>query len=108
MSERPRLPRSTVLIFYLGMTALAVVWGWLRGAPGVFWIGEPRVVLNGLPDEPWLAGLLLGDLVETQLRSPLVIAITTVLFVLVGFVATVGWARLVHLTPRDETSGKQP
>jgi multicomponent Na+:H+ antiporter subunit F len=27
---------------------------------------------------------------------------------LVGFVATVGWARLVHLTPRDETSGKQP
>ncbi|MEN8107469.1 MAG: undecaprenyl-diphosphate phosphatase [Pseudomonadota bacterium] len=55
------------------------------------------VILGTIPAA--LAGLLLHDLIETQLRSPLVIAVTTVAFGLL-----LGWSDYAGRQGRDEHS----
>lgn len=55
-----------MFLFYAGMALIALGWGFLRGEPGLLFVGEPRIEARWLPDaawRPWVAGILLGALV---------------------------------------------
>jgi len=70
------------VVFYFRHTLATLIVDWLSSVNQRRMIGESRlawaVLLGTIP--VGLAGLLLGDIIETQLRSPLVIASTTILF----------------------------
>jgi len=68
MPQPSRIPRLAVFLFYAGMALVALGWGWLRGEPGVLFVGEARIVARWLPEapwRPWVEGILLGTLVAT-------------------------------------------
>ena len=88
---------AVVLYFRKTLTTLSV--DWLASISQRSMIGESRlawaVLLGTIP--VGLAGLLLGDIIETHLRSPLIIAITTIVFGLM-----LGWADWRSKQQRDE------
>lgn len=77
------------VIFYFRKTIRELIYDWFRSVQQRQTVGESKlawaVIIGTLP--VGLAGLLLGDLIEIFLRSPLVIAATTILFGLL-----LGWA----------------
>lgn len=79
----------SAVIYYFRSTVSQLIQDWFRSLAKRQEVGESRlawaVLLGTIP--VGLAGLLLGDVVEQQLRNPLVIASTTVLFGLL-----LGWA----------------
>jgi len=89
----------TAVIFYFRKTLATLTVDWLSSVSQRQMVGESRlawaVLLGTIP--VGLAGLLLGDIIETQLRSPLVIAITTIVFGLM-----LGWTDWKSTQQRDE------
>jgi undecaprenyl-diphosphatase len=79
----------SAVVYYFRNTLTQLTKDWFRSLDKRREVGESRlawaVLLGTIP--VGLAGLLLGDLIEQQLRSPIVIASTTVLFGLL-----LGWA----------------
>ena len=79
----------SAVIFFFRHTIKKLLADWLQSVSRRRNIGDSRlawaVLFGTIP--VGLAGLLLGDLVETSLRSPLVIAVTTIVFGLL-----LGWA----------------
>ena len=77
------------VIFYFRKTIRELIYDWFRSVQQRQTVGESKlawaVIIGTIP--VGLAGLLLGDLIEIFLRSPLVIAGTTILFGLL-----LGWA----------------
>lgn len=77
------------VIFYFRKTIRELIYDWFRSVQQRQTVGESKlawaVIIGTIP--VGLAGLLLGDLIEIFLRSPLVIAATTILFGLL-----LGWA----------------
>lgn len=77
------------VIFYFRKTIRELIHDWFRSVQQRQTVGESKlawaVIIGTIP--VGLAGLLLGDLIEIFLRSPLVIAATTILFGLL-----LGWA----------------
>jgi len=89
----------SAVVFYFRHTLTTLIKDWLSSVNQRKMVGDSRlawaVLLGTIP--VGLAGLLLGDLIETQLRSPLVIAVTTILFGLM-----LGWADWMGKQHRDE------
>ena len=79
----------TAVIFYFQHTLKTLLQDWFSSVAQRQLVGDSRlawaVLFGTIP--VGLAGLFLGDLVETFLRSPLVIATTTIIFGLL-----LGWA----------------
>lgn len=79
----------SAVVYYFRKTICQLIEDWFRSLAQRQEVGESRlawaVILGTIP--VGLAGILLGDLIEQQLRNPLVIASTTVLFGLL-----LGWA----------------
>ena len=79
----------TAVIIYFRRTIRALIVDWFKSVAQKQTIGDSKlawaVLFGTIP--VGLAGLFLGDLVETSLRSPLVIATTTIVFGLL-----LGWA----------------
>lgn len=79
----------SAVIFYFRHTLKKLLADWLQSVSRRRTIGDSRLawamLFGTIP--VGLAGLLLGDLVETSLRSPMVIAVTTIVFGLL-----LGWA----------------
>jgi len=79
----------TAVIFYFRATIRQLIFDWFCSLQQRQTIGESKlawaVIIGTIP--VGLAGLFLGDLIELFLRSPLVIAATTILFGLL-----LGWA----------------
>lgn len=91
----------SAVVLYFRKTLRTLLIDWLQSLQQRKLVGESRlawaVLLGTIP--VGLAGLLLGNIIETQLRSPLVIAITTILFGLL-----LGWADWRGKQQRDEHS----
>lgn len=89
----------TAVVFYFRTTVATLSIDWLASVKQRALIGESRlawaVLLGTIP--VGLAGLLLGDVIENHLRSPLVIAATTIIFGLM-----LGWADWQSKQQRDE------
>jgi undecaprenyl-diphosphatase len=89
----------TAVVFYFRKTVAILTVDWLCSVNQCAMVGESRlawaVLLGTIP--VGLAGLLLGGIIETHLRSPLVIAITTIVFGLM-----LGWADWQSKQQRDE------
>lgn len=89
----------TAVVFYFRTTVVTLSIDWLASVKQRALIGESRlawaVLLGTIP--VGLAGLLLGDVIENHLRSPLVIAATTIIFGLM-----LGWADWQSKQQRDE------
>lgn len=87
------------VVYYFRKTVSTLTVDWFASVSQQKVVGESRlawaVLLGTIP--VGIAGLLLGDLIETQLRSPLVIAITTIVFGLM-----LGWADWQGKQQRDE------
>jgi undecaprenyl-diphosphatase len=87
------------VVAYFRHDLVRLLSAWLQSLAGKGMTTEARlawlVVLGTLPVV--LAGLLLHDLIETSLRSPLVIAVTTIVFALL-----LGWADRNSRHLRDE------
>ncbi|NOZ86242.1 MAG: CPBP family intramembrane metalloprotease [Deltaproteobacteria bacterium] len=66
LNNRKSISRVSIALFYAGFIALALVWGWLRREPGVFFTGAPLIkpvkAFTG-PWSPWAEYTLLGLLV---------------------------------------------
>lgn len=79
----------SAVIIYFRHTLATISYDWMRSVQQRKKVGDSNlawaVLFGTIP--VGLAGLLLGDYIETALRSPLVIAITTILFGLL-----LGWA----------------
>lgn len=79
----------TAVIIYFRSTIKTLIADWCRSVAQKQTVGDSKlawaVLFGTIP--VGLAGLFLGDLVETSLRSPLVIATTTIVFGLL-----LGWA----------------
>lgn len=79
----------TAVIIYFRRTIRALITDWFKSVAQKQTIGDSKlawaVLFGTIP--VGLAGLFLGDLVETSFRSPLVIATTTIVFGLL-----LGWA----------------
>ena len=79
----------TAVIFYFRTTIRQLVFDWFRSLQQKQTVGESKlawaVIIGTIP--VGLAGLFLDDFIELFLRSPLVIAATTILFGLL-----LGWA----------------
>ncbi len=93
----------SAVVMYFRKTLYTLSVDWLQSLQQRTLIGESRlawaVLLGTIP--VGLAGLLLGEVIENHLRSPLVIAITTVMFGLL-----LGWADWQGKQQRDEHSLK--
>lgn len=89
----------TAVIFYFRTTIRQLIIDWLRSLQQRQNVGESKlawaVILGTIP--VGLAGMFLGDFVELFLRSPLVIATTTIVFGLL-----LGWADWKGKRNRDE------
>jgi undecaprenyl-diphosphatase len=89
----------TAVIFYFRKTVATLTVDWFASVNQCAMVGESRlawaVLLGTIP--VGLVGLLLGDIIETHLRSPLVIAATTIIFGLM-----LGWADWQSKQQRDE------
>ena len=89
----------SAVVFYFRKTVATLTADWFSSVNQQQMVGDSRlawaVLLGTIP--VGLAGLLLGDLIETQLRSPLVIATTTIIFGLM-----LGWADWQGKQQRDE------
>lgn len=87
------------VIFYFRATIRQLFFDWLRSIQQRQIVGESKlawaVIVGTIP--VGLAGLFLGDFVEVFLRSPVVIAITTIVFGLL-----LGWADWKGKRNRDE------
>lgn len=87
------------VIFYFRATIRQLIIDWLRSLQQRQNVGESKlawaVILGTIP--VGLAGMFLGDFVELFLRSPLVIATTTIVFGLL-----LGWADWKGKRNRDE------
>lgn len=85
----------TAVVFYFRHEVTSMTGDWFKSVAHRQQVGESRlawaVILGTIP--VGLAGLLLHDLVETQLRSPLVIAWATIGFGLLLWFADVRGAR---------------
>lgn len=89
----------SAVVFYFRHTLKKIIADWLQSLALRRQVGDSRLAWAvGLGTIPvGLAGLLLGDIVETSLRSPLVIATTTILFGLL-----LGWADWQGKRQRNE------
>lgn len=89
----------SAVVFYFRHTLKKMITDWLQSLALKRQIGDSRlawaVALGTIP--VGLAGLLLGDIVETSLRNPLIIASTTILFGLL-----LGWADWQGKRQRNE------
>jgi undecaprenyl-diphosphatase len=89
------------VVAYFRHDLVRLLGAWLQSLAGRGMNTEARlawlVLLGTVPVV--LAGLLLHDLIETALRSPLVIAVTTIVFALL-----LGWADRFSRHQRDEYS----
>lgn len=89
----------SAVVYYFRKTVKQLIADWLQSLSKRVEVGESRlawaVLLGTIP--VGLAGLLLGDVIEHQLRNPLVIASTTILFGLL-----LGWADWRGRQQRDE------
>jgi undecaprenyl-diphosphatase len=87
------------VVYYFRKTVATLTVDWFSSVSQQQMVGDSRlawaVLLGTIP--VGIAGLLLGDLIETQLRSPLVIAATTITFGLM-----LGWADWQGKQQRDE------
>lgn len=89
----------SAVVFYFRQTLKKIIGDWFQSIMHRQQVGDSRLAWAvGFGTIPvGLAGLLLGDFIETGLRSPLVIAITTILFGLL-----LGWADWQAKRQRDE------
>jgi len=89
----------TAVVYYFRHTLRALIRDWWHSLIQRQQVGESRLAWAvGLGTIPvGLAGLLLGDFVETALRSPMVIAVTTIVFGLL-----LGWADWHGKRQREE------
>ena len=89
----------TAVVFYFRKTLATLTIDWAASINQCALVGESRlawaVLFGTIP--VGLAGLFLGDIIENHLRSPLVIAATTILFGLM-----LGWADWQSKQQRDE------
>jgi len=89
----------TAVVFYFRKTLATLTIDWAASINQRALVGESRlawaVLFGTIP--VGLAGLFLGDIIENHLRSPLVIAATTILFGLM-----LGWADWQSKQQRDE------
>ncbi len=89
----------TAVVFYFRKTLTTLTTDWTASINQRSLVGESRlawaVLFGTIPVS--LAGLFLGDIIENHLRSPLVIAATTILFGLM-----LGWADWQSKQHRDE------
>lgn len=89
----------SAVVYYFRITIKHLIIDWLQSVTTLAEVGESRlawaVLIGTIP--VGLAGLLFGDLIEHQLRSPIVIASTTILFGLL-----LGWADWRGRQQRDE------
>lgn len=89
----------TAVVFYFRHTLRKVLGDWWQSVCLRTRVGDSHlawaVAFGTVP--VGIAGLLLGDMIETALRSPMVIAITTILFGLL-----LGWADVQGKRQRDE------
>ena len=91
----------SAVVFYFRHTLRKITADWWQSLLRRTAVGDSRLAWAvGFGTIPvGLAGLLLGDFIETALRSPLVIAITTI-----GFGLLLGWADWQGKRQRDEYS----
>lgn len=91
----------SAVVWYFRRDLLSMKGDWVASVARRETVGDSRlawgVILGTIP--VGLAGLLLGDLIEAQLRSPLVIAATTI-----GFGLALWWADAVGAKSRTEHS----
>jgi undecaprenyl-diphosphatase len=91
----------SAVVWYFRRDLLSMTRDWVASVARRETVGDSRlawgVILGTIP--VGLAGLLLGDLIEAQLRSPLVIAATTI-----GFGLALWWADAAGAKSRTEHS----